>query len=491
MSKPRERMASTLLLAYASTGVSQLANQIFFFILLRYLPVESVGIYSWAIAVATIYTYVMDLGLSPFLVGELSNRVYCLRTLLHAGLLLRGPVLLLGGVLLFTWAAVGEPSGLELCTLGLVMLTYVVQMLDGAVVPWFQAAHRQNAANLLSLIVPLARLACILALLMADRGITLVQVAWISLLTQIAGTVILVHAARRTQATLPAPLEGGSVRQLLSQFRQRGPGLAIMYGINILQARLDWILVFALVSRVALANYSIANKVIELAMLMASIWARTSFPWLSRSDAQSSAVQRQLGFLRRLFLISAGLCAIVLFFGSPLLIELFFGSKYAAARAPLALLSLATAIFMLNQYFLYDLLSSGLEKTYTMIIAVVIIGQVLMNFWLLPQIGVEGAALALVVTGVAIHVGQVALLMRAMKLDRDEVVRMETFNLTLSGGLATAWWLDVPPTTAAIALLAIAGLLSLSVVLRADDRKHLAELWTEVRLRLLCRTSKV
>ncbi len=483
MSKPRERMASTLLLAYASTGVSQLANQVFFFILLRYLPVESVGIYSWAIAVATIYTYVMDLGLSAFLVGELSHRGYWLRTLLHAVLLLRGPVLLLGGFLLAVWAAVGEHSSLELWTLSLVTLTYVVQMVDGAVVPWFQAAHRQNAANLLSLIVPLARLACILTLLLAYREMTLAQVAWISLLTQVAGTFILVFAARRIQAILPAPAEDGSVRQLLSHFRQRGPGLAIMYGLNVLQARLDWILVSALVSHIALANYSIANKVIELAMLMAGIWARTSFPWLSRSDAQSPAVQRQLGFLRRLFLISAGLCAIVLFFGSPLLIELFFGSKYAEARTPLALLTLATAIFMQNQYFLYDLLSSGLEKTYTMIIATGSIGQVLLNLWLLPRIGVEGAALALVVTGVAMHAGQVALLLRAGKLDRDEVVRMETFAVALAVGLAIAWRLDIPSLIAAVALLAVAGLLGLSVVLRADDREHLRELWARARLR--------
>jgi len=419
MSKPRERMASTLLLAYASTGVSQVANQVFFFILLRYLPVESVGIYSWVVAVATIYTYVMDLGLASFLVGELSNRAYRLRTLLQAVLLLRAPVLLLGGLLLAVWAAVSEPSALELWALGMVTLTYVVQMVDGAVVPWFQAAHRQNAANLLSLFVPLARMACIVALLAAGRAMTLTQVAWISLLTQVAGTIILVYAARRNQAAMPAPLESGTVRQLLSNFRQRGPGLAIMYCLNVLQARLDWILVSVLVSHVALASYSVANKVIEMAMLMASIWARTSFPWLSRSDAQSPAVQRQLGFLRRLFLISAGLCAIVLFFGSPLLIELLFGSKYAEARTPLALLTLATAIFMQNQYFLYDLLSSGLEKTYTMIIAAVSTGQMLLNFWLLPRIGVEGAALALVITGVAMHAVQVAILMQAGKLDRD------------------------------------------------------------------------
>ena len=84
MSAPRERMASTLLLAYASSGVSQLANQGFFFILLRYAAIESVGIYSWAIAVATIYTYVMDLGLSPFLVRELSSCQYRLKTVLLA-----------------------------------------------------------------------------------------------------------------------------------------------------------------------------------------------------------------------------------------------------------------------------------------------------------------------------------------------------------------------------------------------------------------------
>lgn len=481
MNKSRERMGSTLLLAYASTGLSQVANQGFFFILLRYLPVESVGIYSWAVAVATIYTYIMDLGLSSFLVGELTQNTYRLRTLLQAVLLLRLPVLALGGLLLAGWAALSEPSRPELTALGLLTLTYVMQMIDGAVVPWFQAARRQNAANLLALVVPLGRLACIVGLLAATRTMTLAQVVWISLLTQVAGTLVLVFAARRSQG--PAPVESGGVRQLLSHFRQRGPGLALMYCLNVLQARLDWILVAALVSHVALASYSVANKVIEVAMLMAAIWARTSFPWLTRSDAQSPEVQHQLGVLRRLFIVSTGLCTVVLFFGAPILIELFFGSKYAETRVPLALLTLATAIFMQNQYFLYDLLSSGLEKTYTTIIVAASLGQVLLNCWLLPRIGVVGAALTLVITGVAMHAGQVALLVRAGKLGCDEVVRMEAFALALTGGLAVAWWLDASRLAAGVALLACAGFFGLRVILNASDRAHLAERWNQVRMR--------
>ncbi len=55
-----------------------MASQLFFFLVLRYLSLEGVGLYSWAIAIATIYAYIMDFGLGVFLVGELSKTGYAL-----------------------------------------------------------------------------------------------------------------------------------------------------------------------------------------------------------------------------------------------------------------------------------------------------------------------------------------------------------------------------------------------------------------------------
>jgi len=484
MSAPRERMASTLLLAYASSGVSQLANQGFFFILLRYAAIESVGIYSWAIAVATIYTYVMDLGLSPFLVRELSSCQYRLKTVLLATLVLRAPVLLLGGGALAVWAILRPTGSAELWTLGLVLLAYIVQMVDGGLVPWFQARHRQNAANLLALVVPLGRLASVVAVLLLYKEVTLAQVVWISLLTQVAGTCCLILGARRCQARLPAATDNGpaegSVRQLLRNFRARGPGLAVMYSLNVLQARLDWILVSALISHVALASYSVANKVVEMAMLVAAIWARTSFPWLSRAG-QDTGLQQQLGFLRRLFIISCGFTGIMLFFWSPPLLEMFFGTKYVDARVSLGLLTMATAFFMLNQYFLYDLLSLGLEKSYTLIIAAVSLGQVAINVILLPRIGVEGAALALMVTGVLMHAGQMLLLVRAGQLVLREVVRMEVFIITLAGGLAAAWVFHVSVLPGTASMFGLAAVLGLTLILQPGDKERLSALWRQAR----------
>jgi len=481
MNPPRERMGSTLLLAYASTGVSQVVNQTFFFILLKYIPIEGVGLYSLAVAIATIFTYVMDLGLPPFLVGELSKHRYQLKTVLGAVLLLRLPVLLLGVATAAVWVAVGHPSKTEFSTLSLVTLTYIVQMLDGGIVPWFQATQRQNTANLLAMIVPLARLGCILCVLSFDTSMTLNQVVWISLLAQIVGSCCLLGTAWWKQTSSLSNGEAGSVRQLMQRFRSRGPGLAVMYSVNILQARLDWILVSVLISDVALAGYSVANKVIEMAMLVAAIWARTSFPWLSQTDLQDNVTRTKLTFLRRLFILSTGLSGVILFFWSQPLLAAFFGSKFADAYLSLAILTMATAVFMQNQYFLYELLSFGLEKIYTRVILAASIVQVALNVFLLPRIGVKGAALALVLTGVLIHAGQMALLISKGQLRVSEVVRMNLFGIIIIGGLLTAWTLRVTPLLGTVLLTPLTMLLGFALLFSLDDRTYFAACYSWMR----------
>src|SRR5262245_43752498 len=96
-------MGTTVLVDYASAGLSQILNQRHVLHVFGYLSSETGGLYSGAIAIATIFAYVMDLGLTTFLMGELSEISYDLRALLRLILAVRAPAFVLGAVLLAVW----------------------------------------------------------------------------------------------------------------------------------------------------------------------------------------------------------------------------------------------------------------------------------------------------------------------------------------------------------------------------------------------------
>ncbi len=438
-------MGATLFVAYLSTFVGQIANQVFFFILLRFLIVEEVGLYSWANAVATIFAYVLDLGLSVFLIGELSKCRYRLRAVIEMVLWLRAPVFLLGVVGVQLWHVITHSSMREYWILWIVGATYVIQLLETGVTCWLQVRQRQNVVNTVAMAIPVVRLIALAAVVLMKVDLGLIYVITVMVVTQIGGTACLFYLAWqewRKEPTADREVEPGVLADratLLRRFRLRGPRLALMYALNILQARLDWLLVAALVSKVALANYSLANKVVEMSMLVAGVWARTSFPWLSRPDAAEPLVRARLTLLRRLFVVGCGLFGVAAFFGAPWLIEIAFGGKYAGAEGSVKLMTLVTAVFMLNQYFLYVVLAGNQENRYTVLLLIATPIQVAIDAVLLPRVGIIGAAWGMLVMGLAVHGGQLALLLRAGVLEGREILRMEGFLGGLIAVVAGLW----------------------------------------------------
>jgi O-antigen/teichoic acid export membrane protein len=474
MTAVRERMGWTLLVAYLSTGAGQLASQLFFFLVLRYLSLEGVGLYSWAIAISTIYAYIMDFGLGVFLVGELSKTGYGLKSVVRLVLCARLPLVAIGIIGLEGWARLTHPSFNEYWTLALVTLTSVIQLIDLGLISWFQVRQRQNLVNIVTLVTPLGRLMGIALLLVMGQPMSLHLVVGVSLAAQVMGTVSLFYmAGREARGDKEAPsVLGGGLRQLFRRYWERGPLLAMMYSFNILQARLDWILVSVLVSRVALANYSLANKVIEVAMLVAAVCARTSFPWFSRDHENDPQLRERLALLRRLFFVSCGFFGIGLFFWSWPLMRLFFGDKYATAETAIRLMTLATAVFMLNQYLLYVVLAHKLEKIYTYLIILATGLQVVVDLILLPRIGIVGAAVGMLVVAAGMHVGQLVLLKHHQALTTGEIFRLEAFLLGSIGGLAAAWAAGVGPMLGTGAAALLVGVLGLFIVLGSNDREQ-------------------
>jgi O-antigen/teichoic acid export membrane protein len=422
-------MGPTLLHALASNGFGQLANQVFFFLLLRYLSVSDVGIYSWSLAIATLYTYVADLGLPPFLVGELATKHYSLRIVCRFIIRLRSPVMLVAIIGIGGWAVLGHPPHVEFVTLCLITFAYILQLLDIALVPWFQVREKQLLANLLLLILPVARLVFVAVLLLFRVSISVELVAGIILASQVLSTFFLFTLAASAESKLTAQKHSvaGDLATMFSAFKRRGPTLTLMYTLNIFQARADWLLVTIILSKTALANYSLANKAIELPMLVAGICARTTFPWLSEGQGAYVDKNEQLARFNRLFVVAAAICGFGLFFCSWPIIEFLFGTKYGVAKPALELMAGGTVLFMMNQYFFYVLLVKRREKAYIGIIVASTIVQLVVDSILLPRFGILGAGFGMLALGIIAHISQIILLHSERVFEWFDLLRIETF----------------------------------------------------------------
>ena len=440
----REGIKKTLFIAYASTGVAQITNQLFLFLVLRYLPIKSVGIYSWAAALAMIVGYISDFGLPAFLVGELSAHQRRSESLKKMVIAMRVPVIGLAVTGLAVWWFVYNPESSRFWTLAIILLSFLLQTVDGGLGSWLQARNKQLQLNLLSLIIPIGRLFGFGLLLLGGKAASVTYVALVGLGSQIVSTVVFLSIVKGRQQNPPETGVSEEVSAMFRNFRKRGFGLSVMYALNVAQLRLDWLLVSSLISTIALANYSIAVRISEFGSLMAGVWARTSFPWISASDAKEEGRELHLSLLRRAFILfSCALGMAIAFVANPLL-SLFFAGKYAASHDIVTVVSLGIPLFMLNLYYLYDFVAGHREQLYNIILVVATVVQASLNIVLLPRYGVQAGSLVLVGTAVVIHVAQMLVLGARGTLNVVDIVRQETV-LLLTIGIVLL--LDVPTFT--------------------------------------------
>jgi O-antigen/teichoic acid export membrane protein len=242
-----------------------------------------------------------------------------------------------------------------------------------------------------------------------------------------------------------------------------------MYAIIAVQARFDWVLVSAFLSKVALANYSVANKLIEVSMLLAGIWARASFPWISRINADAPELRVRLALLRRLFVVVSMVSACIAGFCATPGLHLVIGDKYAGADLPTRIMAPLTGIFMLNQYFIYLILARNLEKSYTTILSVATILQIGVDLLLIHIYGIAGAAWGMVAMGICLHIGQMWILRRDPNYTPGEMSRQAVFTFGLTAILAVLVCLRVAPILGTLVGMTGVLVLGATLVMRPED----------------------
>ncbi len=384
---PAHRVRRTLSAVYVASGLSLGGGQVFTLLLFGLLTPQQVGLVNWATAAATIVFYLFDLGVETSLVVQVKR----VPTRLAQVVLVAGAVRLAVALLAFmAWlggVALGILRPAEASALILIGLGFAVRSLQTPFTAHLQVHDRQATVAVVSVIPVLVRLVGV-GLLWLAQTVALTPILLVMLFADVVGLLVLMEFARmqplanRQEASGAVTLARGLVRS--------APTIMLSQAVMIGQGRIDWLLVAALISYGALANYSIANKTLELLIIAGSMLGRTALPWMVEGW-HSHSMPKTMRILT-VALVAGGL---ILATAGPPLLRLLFGHKYAGAEpiiAPMATLAPALALYQVLQFMAF-----ARSEAWQVVVSGLLglTAQVIVDLLLIPSLGISGAVIGM------------------------------------------------------------------------------------------------
>jgi O-antigen/teichoic acid export membrane protein len=189
-------------------------------------------------------------------------------------------------------------------------------------------------------------------------------------------------------------------------------------GINlvaVVYAWVDVVLLSVLSTSSKVAFYTVPYSLVRLSWLLPSVVSAAFFPLLSRTLESDRPQAEYLFFLVvRVFFFLSVPVSLVLALSSPTLLPFVFGDPYSRS-VPVLQIMAWTSVFGFQNYVLwYGVLAARRERTVFVIQLVGLVLNVAINAAAIPLYGPSGAAAALVLSDMAVIVGQVILIHRSL-----------------------------------------------------------------------------
>jgi O-antigen/teichoic acid export membrane protein len=393
----RENIRTTLLVAYITSFLAQVCELGFNFLVFKQFSVENVGTYGLIMSIVTFFNFALDMGLNQTLFRGFSQGRIRLAEAIRGSAAMRIPVAVLGIILLLVWVYHSPTLAQEWLALCLAILTAILWTQRTLATSWLRAHDRQTLANIIAVLLPLGKLA---------GGILLIKLNQFHLV-YFFGAICLVEGLVTTLAykcTGRVKLERIKAQSLsFDLFKESArllwkPGMVFfLIGLcTVLQNRLDWMLVYAYVSKTELAYYSLANKFYELFNAYIGTATITLFPWLCRTvQITENNPMLVLGTKALAFVsvLLAGLAALY----APTILKFLWGNKYEPANTMIFLFMCGATMAPFCAITYNYLVACGHER-YILVTGIAgTLAQTGANFILIPKFGGLGATLGMII----------------------------------------------------------------------------------------------
>ena len=154
-------------------------------------------------------------------------------------------------------------------------------------------------------------------------------------------------------------------------------------------------------------GYNAVFRLVEAMRLLPAAVLAVTFPLLvTASDTQ---LVRRLGAMLTL---AGGALAVVCAAGGSFIVPLIYGDAYSYAAPAFSILALALPLFFLNYALTHQVIGWDGQHAYLLIATAALIANVIANLVLVPTQGINGAAIATVLTEIVVTAGCVVTLVR-------------------------------------------------------------------------------
>lgn len=380
--------------------ISQILTSIcaFFWTILsaRYLGPSEYGIFGTAVSVASIFGVFATFGVFTYLVRAISTdpeneNKYIGNTLtLKIFLAFIYMVMILLTLFILGW----NRYVIGICML--FALEYIIKSYHDVFFSSFQAHEKMKYQAITNIIITIFTLVGIVLVAFTDWGLTGIAMVYI-----IANFIALIYAVYAFRANIIKPsleFDFSFYKILLKAgipFALTGLFYTIYYSI-------DLTMLTHLASSYQTGLYNSAYKLINVLTLFYTIYTAVVFPIMSKLFTGEKDLLR-LSFMKSikyLTLVTIPISVFTLLYGNDLI--MIYGSQYAEAGGVLKVLIWTVCFLFINGACTLLLNASHKEYSVTKIYVIAAIFNVVLNFIMIPQYSVYGAAFSTVLSEILI-----------------------------------------------------------------------------------------
>jgi O-antigen/teichoic acid export membrane protein len=405
-SSARVRVASNTAVQVAGKGVVLAIGVVSLAVLTRYLGPSDYGKYTLALMYMQLFGVLADVGLFTTVVREISKAPERTDELVGNTLALR-LVLSIAVIALAAAISLVLPYDREVrVAIVLAGAPLLFGMLTTTYVAILQSRLRMGRAVIGDVTGRAASLGLVLIVVGLDLGFY-----WV--LAAAAGgaltTLAVTWSLTRRLARIRPRVDRAVWRTLLKAAVPLGLALAI----NALYFRADTLIISLYEPYSEVGLYTLAYRILELALVVGTVFLNTSFPVLSHAVAHDEpralrVIQEQADLFVVLGapLVAGGLVL------APQIIDIAGGSEFDGAAEPLRILLGAGALALINGVFGYALIAKERQASALWLNVTGLTFNVGLNFLLVPRYGIVAAAVVTVASELLILVGSYPLMRR-------------------------------------------------------------------------------
>jgi O-antigen/teichoic acid export membrane protein len=379
-----------------------------FAVISRHFGPAGTGDYSYAFAVGTLVSLVAVSGFEEYGIRQYVRLGGTERTRVWANILsTQAAQFCVGGVAFLIYLlALPRPAGSSLA----VVLELTVYMVGWALARTFFVPAMAAQSMIKPAITDLSCRFAAIAIALILAWSTHIALPWLLGAFPIAGAVLLWLALRNAKQQGASLRPAGSRRDIVVTLR----GTASFAGAEVLNqfyARADILLIAYLLGHEQVGLYATDIKFVEVGLLPLQLLGTASYPLLSRHFAKDHDAFRNAArdFIRTEFFLGCWL-AVGIYWLFPLLVVPLFGARFEPAVALLPWIALFTLTKTVEAGLYRVMYAMRRQTTYCVGLLAATVVIVILNYQLIPSMGLTGAVIAGIVSTVAIDIICVAVL---------------------------------------------------------------------------------